>query len=168
MNVDIKKTIGGVLFLVLSIFYGYNASQIQLFSSVVEAFNARTLPLGLSAAGVIFSILLLVIPDKNPEIDFIDRIKKLNWRTTIQLFVAMSIYGLIFKPLGFFIATFLFLNACFWIMGERNIRMMLIISSVLIIAFWFLLRYLLDIYIDPGALFSSFLGGAEEELNQEN
>lgn len=158
-NIDIKKTIGGLFFLLLSIFYGYNASQIELFSSVVETFNARTLPLALSVAGVICSILLLVIPDKNKEEDFILRIKQLNWRTTISLFVAMSIYGIVFQFTGFFIATFLFLNVCFWIMGERRIRMMVGISSILIVMFWFFLRYLLDIYIDPGFIFSELLGG---------
>ena len=156
-NIDIKKTIGGLFFLVLSFFYGYNASQIQLFSAVVEVFNARTLPLGLSAAGVIFSILLLVLPDKTKEDDFIGRIKSLNWGTTIKLFVAMSIYGLIFKYIGFFIATFLFLNVSFWIMGERNIKMMLTISCSMIVVFWLFLRYFLDIYIDPGFLFTNIL-----------
>lgn len=160
MKINLKKTIGGLFFLVLSIVYGWNAINIPLFSSVVEAFSARTLPTSLSVAGIIFSILLLISPERdqsNNNDNFIAMLKSLDWRTALYLFIAMSCYGLIFQYLGFFLATFLFLNCCFWIMGERSFRKMLIISTTLVITFWFFLNYLLDIYIDPGFLFNAWL-----------
>ncbi|MBE8182418.1 MAG: tripartite tricarboxylate transporter TctB family protein [Candidatus Portiera sp.] len=165
MKINLKKTIGGLFFLILSIVYGWHAIHIPLFSSVVEAFSARTLPTSLSIAGVIFSTLLLISPerdDANNNDNFIKMLKSLNWHTALYLFIAMSVYGLIFQYLGFFIATFLFLNCSFWIMGERNISKMLGISVILVVSFWFFLNYLLDIYIDPGFLFNSWLTAPEE------
>ena len=155
MITNIKKTIGGLFFLILSLVYGWNALHIQLFSSVVEAFSARTLPIALSVVGVITSILLLVLPEQ--EEGFIEKIKGLNWKTAFALFASMSIYGALFQYLGFFISTFLFLNAGFWIMGERRIVLMLTISITMIVSFWFFLNYLLGIYINPGILFNTFL-----------
>ncbi|MCH9664264.1 MAG: tripartite tricarboxylate transporter TctB family protein [Gammaproteobacteria bacterium] len=160
MQINIKKTIGGLFFLVLSIVYGWNALNIALFSSVVETFSARTLPTALSVAGIIFSILLLISPerdDSNNNASFIEMLRSLNWKTAIYLFIAMTIYGLIFGSVGFFIATFLFLNCSFWIMGERNLIKMVGITTILVVTFWFFLNYLLGIYIDPGFLFNTWL-----------
>lgn len=152
---DLKKTIGGLFFLTFSLAYGWNALQIKLFSSVVEAFSARTLPVSLSIAGIIVSLLLLLLPEKEDK--FIETLKGLNWKTTISLFALMSIYGLLFEYVGFFVSTFLFLNAGFWIMGERRIVLMLVVSIAIITLFWFLLTYLLGIYINPGLLFDGLL-----------
>ncbi len=160
MQINIKKTIGGLFFLVLSIVYGWNALNIALFSSVVETFSARTLPTALSVAGIVFSILLLISPerdDSNNNASFIEMLRSLNWKTAIYLFIAMTVYGLIFGSLGFFIATFLFLNCSFWIMGERNLIKMVGITTILVVTFWFFLNYLLGIYIDPGFLFNTWL-----------
>ena len=160
MQINIKKTIGGLFFLVLSIVYGWNALNIALFSSVVETFSARTLPTALSVAGIIFSILLLISPerdDSNNNASFIEMLRSLNWKTAIYLFIAMTIYGLIFGSVGFFIATFLFLNCSFWIMGERNLIKMVGVTTILVVTFWFFLNYLLGIYIDPGFLFNTWL-----------
>ena len=141
--------------MILSLFYGWQAFQIRIFSAHLEVFTAQTFPIALSAAGIIASLLLLVLPDEDPS--FVKRLKKMDWRSTGMLFLCMFAYALVFNLLGFFIATFLFLNAGFYILGERHWLRMLAVSSVLIVIFWLLLNYLLGIYIDPGFLFTSWL-----------
>ncbi len=150
-----KKIIGGMFFLLLSLIYGWYSLSIPLFSSQVETFTARTLPLYIAVAGVILSVLLLVLPDEDK--DFVGRIKKMDWFSTGALFILMSIYGVIFNYLGFFLATFLFLNGGFYILGERRIGVMLLVSVILIAFFWGVFNYLLGIYIDPGLFWLDLL-----------
>ena len=157
--INIKKTLGGFLFLILSFLYGWQTFNIKVFSTAVELFSARTIPFALSALGIILSILLLVLPEE--EDDFVANFKQLNWRAAILLLISMSIYGILFQYVGFFIATFLFLNAGFWILGERSLTKMLITSVSLMVAFWVMLVYLLDIYIDPGLLFNFLVPATE-------
>ena len=95
-----------MFFLLLSLIYGWYSLSIPLFSSQVETFTARTLPLYIAVAGVILSVLLLVLPDEDK--DFVGRIKKMDWFSTGALFILMSIYGVIFNYLRFFLPTFLF------------------------------------------------------------
>lgn len=151
-----KKTIGGLFFLLLSLIYGWHSLSIPLFSTQIESFTARTLPSYIAATGVILSVLLLVLPDEDK--DFTTRLKKMDWFSTGALFVLMSIYGLIFNYLGFFLSTFLFLNGGFYILGERRIGVMLLVSVLLIAFFWTVFNYLLGIYIDPGLFWINLLG----------
>ena len=148
---SIKKTIGGMFFLLLSLAYGWKSLSIPLFSIATETFTARTMPTYLAITGVLLSLLLLILPDEDKA--FISRIKSMDWFSGISLFVLMFIYALIFNYLGFFLATFLFLNAGFFILGERRIWLMLTISILLIVLFWLMFNYLLGIYIDPGLYF---------------
>lgn len=143
-----KKMIGGMFFLLLSLLYGWHSLSIPLFSTTIESFTARTLPFYIAVTGVILSLLLLILPDEDK--DFTERIKKMDWFSAIALFALMSIYGVIFSYLGFFLSTFLFLNGGFYILGERRIGRMLLVSVALIGFFWGIFNYLLGIYIDPG------------------
>ena len=66
MKINSVKIIS-LLFFVLSTFYLYTAHQIQVFSFDENApFNAKTFPIYLGYAGMFFSGLKLVLPDRNP------------------------------------------------------------------------------------------------------
>ena len=57
-----KDRFGGLLFLLLSVTYGYYAADIPLLPrDKFEPFHAQTMPYWLSGLGVIFSILLIVL-----------------------------------------------------------------------------------------------------------
>ncbi len=129
--------------------YGYFAGDIQLdFWSEDEAFNARTLPYLISVCGVIVSLLLLAAPTQSTVVTS----GPLNWRGTVELFVAMALYSLSFDYLGFIIATALFLFAAFWLLGERKWVVMSLIAILLPVGFWGVMR-LLGIQLDAGELY---------------
>lgn len=151
----IKKILGGMFFLVLSLAYGWQAMHIPLFLIGAEKFTARTLPFSLAVMGVICSLLFLIMPDEDDG--FVARLKGMDWFSVCILFALMFVYALIFSYLGFFISTFLFLNAGFYALGERRIHLMLIISTLLIVLFWLILNYLLGIYIDPGTFLLNWM-----------
>ncbi|MCB1692935.1 MAG: tripartite tricarboxylate transporter TctB family protein [Pseudomonadales bacterium] len=148
--------IGGVLFLVLCLGYGYYAGEIQLdFFSQQEPFNARSMPQMIAVAGIVISILLIVTPSTRTDWAFL---KDLNWKPALLLLALMALYGAVFDYLGYAIATVLFLVAAFIVLGERRPTRMLLVSIPVTFGFWGLM-YLLGISLSPGALILDFLAG---------
>lgn len=149
-----KERIGALFFLVLSIAYGYYASEIKLYpGDELDPMTARTLPYFLSAMGVVFALILLV---SGKQQDHGVSIAGLNWKPVIALMALTLAYGFSLDWLGFLIATTLFLIAGFRILGEKRIKVLLLVAVPFVFIFWFGLTQLLDIYLAPGRIF----GGA--------
>lgn len=152
-----KTRLGGLLFLALSIGYGYSAQSIALFpGEELEPFSARTLPYTLAVLGGLCSLFLvlfgkdeLVEDSGNSELDI---------KLAASLLLTMVGYGLALEWLGFLLATILFLIIGFWLLGERRIKMLLGVSVPFTVGFWALLTQALDIYLAPGQVFTA-LGG---------
>lgn len=146
-----KERIGALFFLVLSIAYGYYASEIKLYpGDELDPMTARTLPYFLSAMGVAFSLILVV---SGKQKDHGASIASLNWKPVIALMLLTLAYGLSLDWLGFLISTTLFLIAGFRILGERRVKVLLLVAVPFVFIFWFGLTQLLDIYLAPGRIF---------------
>ena len=65
----------------------------------------------------------------------------------------MVIYSLAIPWIGFLLSSIIFLIAGFYIMGERNIKLILLSSIPLVIVLWLLLSKILGMYIAPGEIF---------------
>lgn len=149
-----KDRISALVFLALSIFYGYHATQIAMFpGDEYEPFTARTVPYLLSGAGVLLSLLLLVTgkpeaPTKNVTV--------LHWGLLFRLVGAMAAYGFLLPIIGFLLSTSFFLFAGFWLLGERNKKILFGASFPFVFAFWLLLTKGLDIYLAPGSIFAGW------------
>ncbi len=151
-----REKAGALFFLALSLAYGALAFQIPLiFLSRGETFNARSMPYGIAAAGVVLSLLILILPVvPGNESKTIGRaLGGLDWRRAIFLIVLMVAYSLAIPWIGFIAASVLFLMAGFYILGERNIKLILLSSIPLVIVLWLLLSKVLGMYIAPGELF---------------
>ncbi len=154
-----KDKVGALVILALSIVYGAMAFNIPEAPGVEDTgVTPSSLPIALSATGIVASLLILVLPaprridsDRDGS-SFADAFKGLDWRCAAFLFLLMAGYGLILKSLGFLIATILFLYGGFWAMGERRIKLMLLVSIGVTVGFWFILTQLLRIYLEPGVL----------------
>ena len=147
MKINSVKIIS-LLFFVLSAFYLYTAHQIQVFAFDEGApFNAKTFPIYLGYAGMFFSGLKIVLPDKKPiEVDP----TYLEFRKTILLVLTMIVYGATILKVGFFLSTSLFLVASYYFLGERRWILMFLLSFPFVAAFMYLLHGVLDIYLrDP-------------------
>lgn len=142
--------------LLFSIAYGILATKIPLsFLAQQEFFTSRTMPYALSVLGIILSFLILVLPTADPDgrKSLKTVTKGMDWRRAIFLVILMIIYGLTMKWLGFIIASILFLNGGFFILGERRIKGMILASVPLVVALWFIMAALLGVYIAPGEIF---------------
>ena len=162
MNVN-KEKMGALFILAFSIAYGIYAFKIPLiFLSQGEALNARTMPYALSIAGIVISLLIIILPsfDKDKVTTVREALSGLDWRRTAWLTGLMLVYSLSMPWVGFVIASIFFMACGIMILGERNLKVILIASVPLVVVLWFLLTKVLGMYIAPGELYY-ILGGTE-------
>ena len=156
-----RDKVGALVILILSIVYGAMTLNIPEAPGIEDSgVTPSSLPMALSATGIIAALLILILPAdrhvRGKEVSFTAAFKGLDWRCAVLLFLLMTGYGLILKPLGFLISTIFFLCGGFWTMGERRIKLMLLVSISVTVSFWLILTQLLRIYLEPGVL--HFLG----------
>ncbi|MCX4030092.1 tripartite tricarboxylate transporter TctB family protein [Endozoicomonas sp. SM1973] len=148
--------IGGMVFLALSLGYGYCTTLIPDYpGSEFEPVTAKTFPYILSVLGCIVAFCLLVVPAQNNDKK---HTQPFNWYTTLALLLAMAVYGLIVDWIGFILATILFLITGYRILGEKRLKVLSLASIPVVIAFWLFLTQALDVYLASGRLFDG-LGG---------
>mgnify|MGYP002398141104 CR=1 FL=1 len=142
--------------LLFSTAYGLLAFKIPLsFMAEQEFFTSRTMPYALAVIGIILALLILVLPTADPagRRTLKEETKGMDWKKAILLVIAMVIYGLVMKWLGFIIASVIFLIFGFYILGERNFKKMALAAIPLVILLWFVMSSLLGVYIAPGEIF---------------
>ncbi len=153
MKISPSKIIS-LLFFIFSGFYLYTAYQIRVFAfDENAAFNARTFPIYLGYAGLIFSALYIILPERKPtNVD----VSILEYKKTILLVVLMIIYGITILKAGYFLSTSIFLVLSYIVLGERRWIWVFILSFPFVAIFMYLLHGLLNIYLrDP---FLKYLG----------
>ena len=92
-----REKAGALFFLLLSMGYGALAFQIPLiFLSQGETFNARSMPYGIAIAGMVFSLLILILPPAAGKKSQTARqaLSGLDWRRAAYLILSMVIYSL--------------------------------------------------------------------------
>lgn len=162
MNIKSEK-MGALFILALSIAYGIYAAKIPLiFLSQGESLNARTMPYALSVAGIVLSLLIIILPgfEKSKAKTVKQALNGLDWRRTAWCVGLMIVYSLAMPWIGFVIASIGFMAGGVMILGERNIKVILLASIPLVVGLWFILTKVLGMYIAPGELFY-FLGGSQ-------
>ncbi|MCZ8500825.1 tripartite tricarboxylate transporter TctB family protein [Vibrio lentus] len=148
-----KDRIGAMIFMLACLCYGYQTTLIPLFpGDEYEPFTARTLPTLLTFIGIGLSLILLITgqPDQKVSCDT----TPLNWKLLIGFLVLMALYGVGLTYLGFVLATSFFLLAGFYLLGERRKSVLFGASFPFVIAFFLLLTQGLDIYLEPGLIFT--------------
>ena len=156
MKITPSKLIS-LLFFIFSGYYLYTAFQIQVFAfDENAAFNAKTFPIYLGYAGLIFSALYLVLPEtRHSNVD----LTVLDYKKTITLVILMILYGLTILRVGYFLSTSIFLVASYIILGERKWLWIFILSFPFVAIFMYLLHGLLNIYLrDPFLKFIGIMG----------
>ena len=146
-----------LLFFIFSVFYLYTAHQIVVFTFDENApFNARTFPIYLGRAGIFFSGLKIVLPEKIPtEVDH----KYLDYKSIIYLILVSIIYGAVILKVGYFLSTSLFLIVSYYLLGERRWIWMFLLSFPFVAIFMFLLHGVLNIYLrDPLLKYLGIIG----------
>ena len=156
MKITPSKIIS-LLFFVFSGFYLYTAHQIQVFSfDENAAFNAKTFPIYLGYAGILFSALYIILPETKPSNV---NLKVLEYKKTIILVILMVLYGLTILRAGYFLSTSIFLVLSYIVLGERKWIWIFILSFPFVAMFMYLLHGILNIYLrDPFLQYIGIMG----------
>ena len=153
-----KDHIGGLVFLSLSVVYGYYAGDIALLpGDEYEPFHAQTLPYALAILGGILSLALLFTTKADAESKL--SLKGYDFALVAKLLVLVVVFALALDWLGFLLATVFFLMVGYWLLGERRPKILLIASVPFAVGIWFALTQLLDVYLAPGQLYTQLIGG---------
>jgi len=153
-----KDHIGGLVFLCLSVAYGYYSDLIPMLpGDEFQAFNAQTVPSALAVMGSVLSIALLLTTRQDPKQRL--RLGGYDFALVGLLLALVVLFAIALEWLGFLASTILFLIGGYWLLGERRLKTLLIASVPFAVFIWFALSQLLDIYLAPGRLITNLFGG---------
>ena len=146
-----------VFFLVVCVIYGYAAYTYPLLPFELNmTFLPNTLPMVLSVLGVLFALLILLVPSPkvDAEGDALGNINLGKWREykvgqALGLIALMIVYALTLRPVGFIAATTLFLVGAGWTLGERKPVTMIGVALIGTLCIWYLVQETLGIYLRP-------------------
>lgn len=141
-----------VIFLLLSVTYGYAAFTYQLLPFERNMpFLPNTWPMVLSVLGVVLSLLLILAPkaSSNGDESELETLRGYHTGQAMALLLAMAAFALALRPLGFITATVAFLCATGFLLGERKWHLMLPISAAGAFGIWYLVQELLGIFLRP-------------------
>jgi putative tricarboxylic transport membrane protein len=146
-----------VIFLVICIIYGYAAYTYPLLPFERNmTFLPNTMPMVLSVLGVSFALFILLAPSPkaDAEGDALGNINLGKWREykvaqALGLIALMIVYALTLRPIGFIVATSLFLVGASWILGERKLVTMIAVALIGALCIWYLVEETLGIYLRP-------------------
>jgi putative tricarboxylic transport membrane protein len=147
VNINTTKIIS-LLFFIFSALYLYTAYNIQVFSFDENSpFNAKTFPIYLGYAGMFFSGLKIILPEKNTiKVNH----KGLEYKKTAILVFIAVIYGFTILRVGYFLTTSIFLASSYYALGERRWLWIFLLSIPFVALFMYLLHGVLEIYLrDP-------------------
>jgi putative tricarboxylic transport membrane protein len=151
-----RDKVGALFFLVLSLAYGAMTFNIPLtLMARTAVFTARTVPFALAIGGTVISLLILILPSRDPDgsKSVVEIFRGFNWKKAALLLALIVVYSLIIKFVGFIVSSILFLIGGFRILGEKRTKILLLASVPFVVAFWFLLNKILGVYLEPGSLF---------------
>jgi len=146
-----------VIFIVISLVYGYASFTYPLLPFERNmAFLPNTMPMVLSALGIIFALIILLTPKAKADAEgdapgdiTIARLREYKLGQALGLIGAMILYALALRPVGFLAATTLFLVGSSWILGERKLRIMIPVALIGTGVVWFLVERALGIFLRP-------------------
>ena len=145
-----------VLFLLLSLVYGYTAFTYPLLPFERNmAFLPNTMPMVLSVLGGILALVLIFAPaakadgaDAQSGLD-LSNLRQYKLGQAIGLLAAMVLYAVALRPVGFIAATVLFLCGGSFILGERRYPVMIPVALAGAFGIWFLVQEMLGIFLRP-------------------
>ena len=145
-----------VLFLLLCLIYGYTAFTYELLPFERNmSFLPNTMPMTLSVLGGILALVLIFAPETAPDdgealgdIE-VSNLRQYKLGQAVALLLAMVVYALALRPIGFMASTVLFLAGGSFILGERRYLIMIPIAVTGAFGIWYLVHEMLGIFLRP-------------------
>lgn len=150
-----------LVILMICLAYGYGAyfTMDQLLPPIMKQrpIWPSTFPKVLAVGGILLSLSILLGLEKAPKKEAADiNLSKLgDYKVgqALMLLGLMVAYALLLRPLGFLVATFLFLTGGSFILGERRFVLMAVVAAIAAGFIWYLVDAVLGIFLSPLPLF---------------
>jgi len=146
-----------LIFLSASLIYGFAAFNYQLLPFERNmAFLPNTLPKGLSILGSLISLFILLAPARQLADDAGisgTQVREFELLRTIGLIIAMVLYALLLRPVGFLLATSLFIIGSSVLLGERRWHILVPVALLAAGLVWYLVHQTLGIFLRPWPAF---------------
>ena len=156
-----RQRYGALLFLLLSLFYGWQIPDIQqLPVDRMEVMNARSLPWFLAGTGVLLSMLLLIVDMLQPQHSG-ESTPARSVRDTLSaaaLLLWTFCFAFLLGVAGFWLAVSLFLFGGFLLLGERRVWFAALVAAGSGTVLYLLLKFGLDLYLPVGTLWQRLVG----------
>ena len=152
---DHKDRLGAFILLVFSLIYLRSSMDIPLDPFDLEVgFTSRSLPIFLSVSAIFISIFLVFFSVFDSDAKPVsDELSHIGWKPMLALILLMAVYVTTFNYLGFVLASALFLQIAFMLLGERRLLLSVCVSLGLILLLWFILTQIFGLYLDSGMLY---------------
>lgn len=145
-----RDSIAAILLFVVFAAYGQQAIHIDVFpGQELEPFKPRTMPIALAVGGMLLCAIRILQTLKSKATDATEW-AGYDWFRGAALCLVMLAYGFLFTPLGFMLATTLFLATGFLVLGERRMIALLALPMGFTVLFWAVMTQLLGLYLAPG------------------
>lgn len=152
----LDKAIAAV-FLVVALIYGYAAFNYPLLPFERNmSFLPNTLPTALAVIAIMLALIIILSPKAKPDANgdvlgdiSLARLREYKLGQAVSLLVAMVVYALALRPIGFIPATTLFLVGTGWILGERKLHVMIPVALIGSGSIWYLVQETLGIFLRP-------------------
>ena len=146
-----------LIFLVIALVYGYAAFTYPLLPFELNmTFLPNTMPMALSGLGILLSLIVILAPNKAADGDGpapgdfdTSNLRQYKIGQALGLIAAMILYALALRPVGFILATTLFLVGTGWILGERKPLFMTMVALIGSGSIWYLVQEALGIFLRP-------------------
>lgn len=148
----------GLIFLFICMLYGYTAFFVMdEFLPPFMKFNPvwpSSFPKVLAVFGIMVSTVVVVAATKEKEAsetNDIDYRHLMDYELTkaLSLLGLMALYAFCLRPVGFIGSTLVFLIMGGYVLGERNLKLLVPIALVATVSIWYLVQEVLGIYLLP-------------------
>ncbi|MCP4490564.1 MAG: tripartite tricarboxylate transporter TctB family protein [Gammaproteobacteria bacterium] len=154
----LDRAIAGI-FLLICLIYGYTAfvtMQANLLPFELNmTFLPNTMPKWLSVLGAIVAMVVIIQsgPKADAEVDASEidyrNLRQYKLGQALLLIGLMVAYALLLHPIGFLLATTLFLAGGGILLGERKYKLLLPVSISTALLIWYLVQEVLGIFLRP-------------------
>lgn len=148
----------GLIFLFICMVYGYTAFFVMDESlAPFMKFNPvwpSSFPKVLAVLGIMVSTVVVVaateekVSAEKNDIDY-RHLMKYKLGNALMLLGLMALYAFCLRPVGFLGSTLVFLVLGGYVLGERNLKLLVPIALVASVSIWYLVQEVLGIFLLP-------------------
>lgn len=146
----IAMTIAGGLIIFIFIPYGVVEPKNVKFAALSPSYYPRIIAIALLIIGVVISCRAFLAKETAKKESSDQRADAFT--RTSMIFAILAFYAVTINWLGFIIASTLVLSACFWVAGERRLKIVLLIAILLPLILYFFFLKVAGIPIPLGIL----------------